>query len=243
MKNQFLFKIVFSVVISLCLTTIVSADELECYYMNDNNVCFSKEEYEFLSLMYWDGCQELLTKDDYILFKNSEIMNSDFESVTYSPNMSKSTSISDGYKTLKISKACLSECTISVTTTWGSSPLIKGYDVMGAYLDGVSLTNNPKTLIYNSSSNYSSNEIKKETYAFGVSFTLPSIGMNTTINQTFKTSKNGKIYASYQHAQKNISLSDSKNYSFSKYGYGRVFDFKGTALNTYDRMNGVEIDV
>lgn len=71
---------------------------------------------------------------------------------------------------------------------------------------------------------------------------MPS-GSNIIINQTFSTTKNGTIYASYQHAISNTSLSTSQNYTFSNLGYGRVFLFNGSARNIYDAMNGVDINI
>jgi len=50
--------------------TNVYADE-EAYYTNGNGVEFTEEEYEFLSAMYWDGYQDLMTEDDYDEFIRS----------------------------------------------------------------------------------------------------------------------------------------------------------------------------
>ena len=30
----------------------------ETYFVNDNGVSFSKEEYDFLTQLFWDGCQK-----------------------------------------------------------------------------------------------------------------------------------------------------------------------------------------
>ena len=40
-------------------------------------------------------------------------------------------------------------------------------------------------------------------------------------------SGNATIYGSYQHAKQNIGLANSKNYTLSKDGYGRVLKFSG----------------
>ena len=47
----------------------------DIYFVNDNNVSFSKEEYDFLTKLYWDGCQNLFTTSDYSRFVKSNIMN------------------------------------------------------------------------------------------------------------------------------------------------------------------------
>jgi len=247
MKKRFLLKILFCITVCFSLTTLVSAKEIDsndCYYSNDNNVCMAKKEYDFLSKMYWDGCQDLLTQDDYIKLKNSNLLDSTIEVVSYPTIQPYSTLISDRYKTLKILKTCNnSSCAISVTVEWNSAPVTKGYDLIGACLDGVTLLNNPSTYVYSNSSNKKATEIKKEESGFGTSLMLPTIGTNIVVNQAFSVSKGGTVYASYQHATRDVNLSDSKKYTISKYGYGKVFNFNDNISLSYERMGGVEINV
>lgn len=218
----------------------VSAAE---YYKNDNGVTLSKEEYDFLSYMFWDGCQSLMTKVDYEKFINSDIMNGELDSKIYNEPMTRATSIENNNRTFKISKSCTTNCLISVTLTWKNNPTVKSHDVMGAYLDGTSLQNTPTTMILTSNGSTKITDLKKANNGFGVSMLLPKSGNNIVINQNFRVSKGGTVYASYQHAMQNITLGDSKNYTFSKAGYGQVFKFSGTAASVYDRFNGVNISV
>lgn len=240
MKKKFLLATcIFSIFI---FTSNVQAKET--YFVNQNNVEFTKEEYDFISYMFWDGAQEHMDLDDYNNFINSDIMNGDLDStIYYDVPLTRATTIEDANRTLKIAKSCSSNCLISVTLTWKNSPTIRSYDVIGAYLDGTSLVNNPTTTISAGGQLTRFNDIKKSNNGFGVSVKLPTYGASMVINQNFRVSKGGTVYASYQHAIKNISLSNSQNYTFSRSGYGGVFKFSGTALTTYDRMNGVSISV
>ena len=225
----------------LLFTTNVSAKEI--YYVNDNGVSFSKEEYEFLSFMFWDGSQNLFTPEDYQKFIDSKIMDGEINSNSYTEPVPYATTVDTPGKTLNIVSSCSTNCLISVTATWKGTPAIKSYDVIGAYLENTSLQNTPTTTVSTSLGTSNSNELKQFDNGFGVSIALPKYGNNIVVNQLFRVSKSGTVYASYQHATKNISLNDSKNYTISKAGFGGVFNFSGTAANTYDRMNGVNISL
>ncbi len=241
MKKKFLLSTcLFSMFL---LTTDVQAKEV--YFVNQNNVEFTKEEYDFISYMFWDGAQENMDLDDYNNFINSDIMNGDLDSnIYYDIPLTRATSIEEANKTLKIVKSCSSNCFVSVTLTWKKFPTVKSYDVIGAYLDGTSLVNNPATSITtNGTITTTYKDIKKSNNGFGVSVKLPTYGTSMIINQSFRVNKGGTVYASYQHAIKNISLSNSQNYTFSRSGYGGVFKFSGTALTTYDKMKGVSISL
>lgn len=53
----------------------INTQAKEIYYTNKNEVAFTKEEYDFLSFMYWEGSQELMNQDDYQRFIASNIIN------------------------------------------------------------------------------------------------------------------------------------------------------------------------
>lgn len=238
MIKQLVMKIIFCFVVLISVTGIASAKE--CYYINSNGVCLDEKEYNFLSFMFWDGSQELMTQDDYNKFVSSDIINGEIDSKTYIAPMTRGTEFSSNSKKVKITKSCTSNCLVSVNATWFSNPNIKSYDVIGAYLENTSLVNSPITTISSSVGSNTSKEIQKFNNGFGVSVKLHE-GSNIVINQTFRVKKQGHIYASYQHATKNITLAGSKNYTIDYSGYGHVFKFNGTASSTYDMMNGVDI--
>lgn len=238
-KNVLLVTCIFNF---LFFSTNVYAEEV--YFVNQKNVEFTREEYDFISYMFWDGAQEYMDMEDYNEFITSNIMNGDLESqIYYDIPLTRSTTIEDANRILKIVKSCSSNCLVSVTLIWKNSPTIRSYDVIGAYLDDTTLVNNPTTTISTGGNLLSFNNIKRATNGFGVSVQLPTYGTSLIINQNFRVSTGGCVYVSYQHAIKSISLSNSQNYTFSRSGYGGVFNFSGTALTTYDRMNGVNIYV
>lgn len=234
-----------TVLCSILFTTNGYAKEV--YYENQNGVSFNKEEYDFLSYMFWDGSQDLMTINDYNKFIKSGIMFGDIKRDEYIEDINSimpyATEVNTPSKKLNIVSSCTSNCLISVTLTWKGIPAIKSYDVMGAYLENISLQNRVSTTIATSSNTINSNEIKEFNNGFGVSVELPKYGNNIVINQIFRVAKQGTVYASYQHPTKNISLNDSKNYTLSRTGYGGVFNFSDTVANTYDRMNGVSISL
>ena len=214
-------------------------------YTNKNGVVFTPEEYNFISEMYWDGYQELMTKQDFKEIKDSDVMNGEIEVKEvklYDDILTRGTQIIDASRNLKIFKSCSSNCLISVTLNWLNNPTVRSYDVIGAYITNTSFVNSPTTMVSSNSSAITISDLTKTSNGIRSSFKLPS-GSNITINQTFRVNKGGHVYASYQHAKSTSTLSKSKNYTFSNLGYGRVFNFNGSSRNIYDAMNGVDISV
>lgn len=133
---------------------------------------------------------------------------------------------------------------MATTLTWIKNPNIRSYDVIGAYLENVNRLDVPSTMVViDDSTRQNYDTVKYDNNGFGVSVLLPLTAGNIKVSQTFKTSKGGTVYASYQHANKNISLINSNAYTISKNGYGNVFNFIGNIANIYDKMNGVSIDI
>ncbi len=215
----------------------------ENYYTNPFGVSLTKEEYEFLTMMYWDGYQSLMTVSDYQEFQDSKVMDGeiDFKEIKSDEEpMTRATSFTGGSRTLKIFKSCSSDCTISVTLTWDSQPTIRSYDVIGSYFDGTTLKNTPSTVIVTSGVSQTVNDLKTANNGIGSSLIIP-FGANVVVNQNYRVAKQGHVYASYQHATIATTLAKSKDYTFSKTGYGKVFNFSAGSRNIYDGMNGVDI--
>ena len=195
--------------------------------------------------MYWDGYQEIMTQEEYEEFNQSGILHGEFESKEIIDNdiiTTRGAIHTTGSKSLKIAKSCTTNCKISVVLTWLKNPTIRSYDVMGAYLNGVSLKDAPITRVVSSNTTRYSDIVKKAYNGFGTSILLPG-GSNVILNQDYTVSKGGTVYASYQHATENTNLATSQSYNFSLTGYGRVFAFYNSARNIYDAMNGVDISV
>lgn len=225
---------------------IINAEEI--YYINDNNVELTKEEYDFLSKFYWEGYQDNMTEEDYQEFVDSNIMDGEFQSVERiyydtTSAMLYSSSHQTSSKLIKMSSSCYTNCTISVVVTWSTVPKVKSYDVIGARLSGISLIKHNQTTAETTTSTNTSTEIQKLSDGFGVSIKIPSSGSDYVISQKYIVSKGGTVYASYQHATSTISLANSKKYTISSSGYGGVFSFTGTAASVYDQMGGVSLTV
>lgn len=225
-------------------TNLVSAQET--YFTNDNGVTLTEEEYNFLTKMYWDGYQKIMTKNEYKTFKERDIINGKFneKSITITDNpITKGSTHATNAKRLNIATACNGQCLVSITLTWLAQPTIRSYDVMGSIFTGsVSRTSSITTRVMSSSGSNVQNNLKLFSNGYGNSFKLPS-GSNVIVNQDYYVNPGGHIYASYQHAAKNTTLAVSQNYTLNRAGFGGVFNFTGTARNIYDAMNGVDIAV
>lgn len=234
----------FTVVILVIFSRLnVYAYSDEVYYINQNNVKFMETEYNFFTLMFYDGYQEFMTQEEFDSYLNTGMNSSLVETSYLNTIQPYATSISDNNKSLKISKtATPTTAYISVVATWKVNPTVKSYDLMGAYLENVKLSGNVTTKVSCSSENYNVGDIQKFSNGFGVSIKLPNCN-NIVLSQSFKTSLGGTVYASYQHAITNISLNDSKKYTIGKSGYGNVFIFSNGINNKYDAMSGVNIHV
>lgn len=108
--------------ITLFIGVVPNAFAKENYYTNNYNVSLTKEEYDYISYMYYDGYQEYFTEEDYnTLIKNVDL-NGEKDIATYTEKPSISlynTSHTTASKSIKIAKNCTSsECNIAVTLKW-----------------------------------------------------------------------------------------------------------------------------
>lgn len=239
-------KILFIVILNFFVFFNTGVYAKEIYYTNNYGVNFSLEEYDFISKMFYVGYQKIMMEEDYNNIFSEDIINSEIVSNTYISNgdiKPYGLSHSTASKKLTISKACTSNCLITINATWIKSPVVRSYDVIGAYLDGVTLLTEPTTTAINTSGSNSSTEIVKFENGFGVSVKLPNSGNDMKVSQYFKVINSGKVYASYQHAAKSISLANSKKYTISRSGYGGVFLFNSSVRDYYDGMGGVDITI
>lgn len=132
---------------------------------------------------------------------------------------------------------------------WLSEPVYKSFDVLAmrwtnnfsmSYYDGLQRTDGNTTYVnYNTGNgNY-----KFGTNAIGLSQNLvdsaTDIDNSLTVGGT--CSGSGAVWATYQHAQANITLATSKLYNFSSSGYGGVLSFYGAASGIYDNTTGLSL--
>lgn len=242
-KAKKLVVILFMLLLSIFSMTNVNAEEREIYYTNSNGVELTKEEYDFLTEIYWNGYQSKMTQDEYDYYNDGNFFGQEVvKKKVYDTPFTRGTSHSTQNKAIQISKTCNTTCSITIAVEWINNPTIRSYDVIGAYLYNTtkigSVNANATT---NNDGNFAS-ITNVQTNGFGSSVLLPS-GSNVHVYQTFKVAKGGRVYGSYQHAIKNTTLAVSQKYNIDITGYGSVFGFYGDAVNTYDNMNGVDITV
>lgn len=139
-------------------------------------------------------------------------------------------------------------------TLWLKSPYIKSYDVIAIRTDDATVVEGTQRGIqayiysngnvgYVNYSNGGTNMVKADN-GFGISMNLVD-DANTyecTIETTVTaTTEWATVYGSYQHAATNVTLAQSKSYTISHNGYGKVINFATAVQNDYDGMQGVSI--
>lgn len=216
----------------------------EAYYTNDNGVSLTEKEYNFISEMYWDGFQKFITKELYADLSSDDIFSHPIESkfIEFKPSLTRGTKVEDAARLLKISKSCSSNCLITTYFQWKGAPTVKSYDIIGAYFENTSLQNSPFTVVASSIEQKLVDDYKKASNGLGASFKMVQ-GNDAEVTQSFRVSLGGHVYASYQHAMDDVSYEDSIDYTFSRFGYGNVFQFSEKSRKYYDEMNGVDIEV
>lgn len=110
---------------------------------------------------------------------------------------------------------------------------------MNYYSNDLGVTLSEKEYIFISKM-YSYNKSSKE--GRGFSIVLPNAS-NIKVSASIYTSKNGKVYGTYQHAKEKTDLNTSKLYNFNSSGSGKVMLFYGKALGKYDDINGLNVNV
>lgn len=247
-------KINITFLIALALL-IIGSNKVYAYdqkeYKNDNGVILTEKEYRFVNEFYGKTYFNKMTQEDYEWISILDINRKDVVIGVASNNKLLGNNLkgiqnsfyTTNSKRIAIAKSCDStKCNVITSLMWLINPVTRSYDVIGARFEGTSLFNNSITTKVSSSSGtsyYSNNKIL--TNGFGTSVKLPNSATNIIVEQTFSTYVGGKIFASYQHAKNNITLSNSYLYSLSANGYGKVFNFFGNALGIYDGMGGVSI--
>lgn len=235
----------FGLLISLLLISInVSAKETP-YYTNHNGVEMNEIEYNNVLKINGSEALDNITQEMFDEYK---------EFYSY-PNLKIETASNDNqimpysqthettYKKLKISTITsqTSSKMIVVRLEWKAVPNVKSYDVMGVRLYNTSFQSSISNLMLFDGNNKSISGSKQFLNGYGASIKIPSDCSTILLQQSFKVAPGGRVYASYQHAVKSISLADSTNFSISTNGLGSVFAFGNN--NLFDKMAGVDIDI
>ena len=248
-KNYILMVVVLMLFLGISTVNAKIVDQY--YYVNDNEIGFTKEQYDFFTAVYYDGYQASMTEEDLAYFNGSDYDINNIETVTYedtsfisSGNSTRATSHETNAKKLKIVKVDATSPIISITATWKVNPAVRSYDLIGSRLSGTSYVSAPSSKINYSGGTILPSASKYQGSGFGASLKLPNSGTGIVASQTFSVNAGGYVYASYQHAKKSISLSDSQTFTISSAGLGGVFKFSSqTIRDKYDGMGGVYIQV
>lgn len=156
--------------------------------------------------------------------------------------------VANGYPSQKI---------VTITNTWLSIPATKSFDVIALRPASNSMTVN---INKNTISGYQkwdgqyvnydkSSANTKVSSSFtgngglGISMNIVD-GVTSSLENSMTVyflsgADPFNIYGTYQHAQSDVSLSESQNYSFSSSGLGNVLNFASSVKSKYDAMQGV----
>lgn len=221
----------------------ISVSAKDYYYVNDNGITFTKDQYDFISEMYYVGYQAYMTEDDMKFFDGIKMIPGSVESKTYVDY--------DGYPTrgnyhetaskiLQISKI---NNVIAISCAWKKSPNVRSYDVIGTYLNGPSISGGVGTVLTYSGGVVSPSATKKPSNGYGAVLKLPNSGNSFIASTTFNVTGSGRVYGSYQHAKQSISLNNAKSFTIGNGGLGNVFIYSSSIASKYDQMSGVFVDV
>lgn len=246
--KKILIKIVYAFVllIYICTLNVWALESEDVYYANSNGVEFTKDEYDFISDFYFEGYQEYMTMDNYLRLKSDDIMSKEINKVVMDNDgiqLFGESSYQSASKKIVMSYACGTTCHVSTVVSWLTVANVRSYDLIGAY----SPTSNALKFVdaYMTYSgnvvNYTENNIS--TNGISATIKLPSTDAKYNFVLDFTVSSGAKVYASYQHAKKSISLANSRKYTFSSSGYGGVFKFDSSVSDYYDGMGGVSATI
>lgn len=224
-----------------CIPTIVSAQELNEVYTNQNGVAIESNIYDKLCNIYSKDYIETITQDEYNNLMGNDLENVEVEEYTDEGIQTRGSYFSTNAKTVRLIK---NGNYVTMMASWKGVPNVKTYDVIAVRFDRATLNGT-----YTFKQTYVNNGNLKVSYdsynqrfanGFGSSFKVQN-GTSLEISLTFMVSGSGTVYGSYQHASTATTLAESKKYTISSLGYGRVINFDASVRNKYDAMTGVDL--
>lgn len=202
---------------------------------------FTNKEKQYIEELY--GNDYILSAEEKAWIKNMNIDSNGYSIVSNDDfiapyDMATETEM----KSIRISN---SNGKVTIVSSWKKEFQVKNYDVIAARFQNASWNENKKYFsIINSSTKYKCTDFKVFENGVGCSFKLPNRVKNMLVTLYFEVSGSGIVYATYQHSKTNrLTLNDSKNYSLSANGYGKVLQFNNKVAPYYDNMRGVEINI
>ncbi len=142
---------------------------------------------------------------------------------------------------------------IYVTNNWLINPRVKSYDVMAMRVDDATISSGTQSGVQFYTTNgitdavnysYQGTNMVLSSNGFGISMNLVDAASGFTCEIqaiVTATSQWATVYGSYQHAMTAVTLAQSKSYTISHNGYGKVINFATAVQNDYDNMRGVSI--
>ena len=226
----------------------ISNVKASTYYTSKKGVDFTKEEYDYISEMYYDGYQEVMSQEDLDKIVELGLIGTEINRVTMDENgfigkmplNTRSTSVTGGGRTVTITSGCSTQCLVTLSAHWLGTPSIQSWDVIGFRYTNMTVTSvNLATIVGTGySAVYPSTEAQVFSNGFGHSVKLGNAN-NLKITTSMYTLPGGIAYGSYQHAVENVSKATSQSYTIGLGGYGYVFHFTGNAFGKYDGAPGV----
>ena len=207
---------------------------------------FTEEDLNKIHLVYYDGYENYISYNEYLELQFVDL--NDLQQIVVNDINSSfsfySSSHSTANKEIKLTKSCSgNECLVFLTVNWFSYPTVRSYDLLGIRLVNTSILQNISSrMIFGNMENIYV-ETRNDSNGNADTFKLPSGNEIIRFTKTFKVQKNGSVYASYQHAIRNISLVNSRRYTFASGGLRNVFSFDSAVGDYYDEMRGVSISL
>lgn len=238
------------VLVSIIFCGSVSA---ESYFENENGVILTKPEYDFIVDLYNENYPSIITMDEYNVLKNDNIfgqeitrVSSEDKVVNQSINLLNRYNLihETTYKKLEMSSACgTTKCRVFVTLDWKKHPVARSYDLIGAQQVGSSALSDVVSHKYIGDTASSPVEYISNSTGASATYRLPNdnSSVDWSFDFAFSVAKQGRVTATYQHATKNITLANSRKFTFHYNGYGHVYMFDDSVRSTYDAMDGLEI--
>lgn len=143
---------------------------------------------------------------------------------------------------ISLSATCFEEentCRVTFTMVWFKQPKIRSYDLVGVRLSNTILLDEHYTILAN---DYIEPEYVYNSHrGLMAVFDLKKDDIQT-ITETFNVEYGGSIYATYQHAIKEVDIEEIKKFNFSPSGLGEVFSHKDKKIEeAYDDMPGIKL--
>lgn len=169
--------------------------------------------------------------------------------------VTRGTTYTTSYKNIQIitSNISTNKYLVYLVNDWLITPKVKSYDVIAMRTDDATISSGTQegTQLYTVSGttsgidySYNGTNMVLSSKGFGISMNLVDAASGFTCEIeaiVTATSQWATVYGSYQHAMTAVTLAQSKSYTISHNGYGKVINFATAVQNDYDNMQGVSI--